>query len=182
MSQPSQQSQICRDEYCSIEEIHEAHGDCRDDRCPIVEFHERHEHEHKRYRGRMHRYQHGLEACASSRRLPWKRPAAKVLDEIIVETTSLYHPKRCLQIYHDVEQTYGEIAETETVGLRQIYWHLDKLVSLGRIWRADLGSRLYAYLRAGSKIFHDHSFLRDLVSGEGDLLPMARESQHRVTC
>lgn len=140
---------------------------CRDERCPIIAIHELHDIRHMRFRSGPK---------SKSTRLPWKRPAPEILDEVIVETTSLYRPKRFQELYHDVQADYGEIAASEPASLRQVHWHLERLIHAGRVWRADLGDRLYAYLRPGSKVMRDFSFLRDLVFGG---IPEAISLPHR---
>ncbi len=143
MCQASDLDQICRDENCPIIRIHAAH-------LPVKAVEPR--------------------DTSKSSRPPWKRPSPELLDESIVEATSLRVPKRYSELYQEIRETYGEVAANDAAALRQVHWHLERLVEAGRVLRVSIGDRFYAYLRAGSRIARDIPLIREIMSG-GDYDP-----------
>jgi len=141
-------SKICRDEDCDREEIHPAHD------APLAA---------------IKALSHGL--CLRRRktkpteplREPWKKSSSEILDELIEACLSDTIPKRSFEIYQDVLDEYGSLAEREDTAMRQLRYHLQSLARSGRIVQVDLGERLVVYLRRGSRLVDDPQMLAELV-------------------
>lgn len=106
------------------------------------------------------------EALASnSKRPPWKRPSSKALDHSIAKAVSKDRPKNLDTILREVQDDYG-LDSTEGALYRNVQRHLAKLVQRGHILRIDLGKRLYAYLRPGSRLVRDVANIRQQLIAE----------------
>jgi len=120
---------------------------CRDDRCDRLDLHHEHEITHIKKRKRVAPSRNPLPA--------WERPAAGALDHSIAKAVSLTYPRHFSAILQFVENDYGSCC------MRMVQRRLRILVQRGHLLRIDLGRRLYAYLRPGSKLVNEIDLMRE---------------------
>lgn len=136
---------------------------CRDEMCPRMDLHRAHAmDEGEDFRRERVKTEVRGRASRSSR-LPWKRPCPKALDHSIVKAVSETYPKHISAIVADVRDDYGTIGSSESSLHRHVQRHLARLVEHGHILRVDLGQRLFAYLRPGSKLASDVDLIREQI-------------------
>lgn len=129
--------EICRDDRCGEVSIHLAHDVRRVDRCEARWLAQHTVKDHKT--------------------TPWGRPSHRALVNAVARATSATYPRHCEAIYRAVRDDYG------TCTMRSVQRTLKVLVERGHVLRVDLGSRLYAYLRPGSRIADDVALIREQV-------------------
>jgi hypothetical protein len=120
---------ICRDEACQRLEIHAANSGC------CIRKPERDSDfrtKSKIYRG-----------------TPWRAHCHDALRESVYRSISAVEPRNFATIVSMVENDYGSCCD------RTILRHLGFLKSFGKIVRMDFKGRIYAYLRAGSRLVND---------------------------
>lgn len=142
---------ICRDEACDRLEIHLAHDVGK----PVVQ---------NTTGGKVPRERgDDDDERSGSARLAWQRSAPKALTRAIARATSRTYPKHYDAILHEVQKDYG------ACNSRTVQRHLRRLVERGHVLQVDLGKRLFAYLRPGSKMAGDIDLLREQISDLMDL-------------
>lgn len=162
-------SSICRNEFCTIEELHSPHdwlricGSCRfswvdDEHCPKC----------NRKKSRRIRL-HGRKECQPrSNRPPWVLPAPVALDEAILRSVSDVVPRNFSTIINLIENDFGSLGDNRMSGMRRVHRRIRILTNVGSILRIEVWQRMFAYLKPTSRIARDVEFIRDLMADVTD--------------
>jgi hypothetical protein len=133
---------------------------CREDDCDIEGIHEPHEVRAKK------------EQQPRSKREPWKlMNSPEALDESIMRVINRLNVASFQAIFHEVENDFGSIGATPNTGDRTLHRHLVMLCRAGRLLRVDVGQRMYAYLKPSAKFARDVDFVRDILDNFRDTSP-----------